>query len=68
MLDSLEEQRVINRELCVINGGLNKDIANQKKNHEQQLGQNKMMIVDKESEIGSLEDECLQLVEEIEVG
>ena len=65
--DSLEEQRVINRELCVINGVLNKDIANQKKKHEQQLGQNQIMILDKESEIGYLEDECLQLVEEIEV-
>ena len=39
--DSLEEQRVINHELCVINGVLNKDIANQKKNMSNNLDKTK---------------------------
>ena len=65
--DSLEEQRVINHGLSIINRELNKDIVNQKKIFEQQLGENEKMIADLESTIGYLEDECLQFVEEIEV-
>ena len=65
--DSLEEQRIINHGLSMINRELNKDIVNQKQIYKQRLGENEKMIVDLESTIGYLEDECLHFVEEIEV-
>ena len=65
--DSLEEQRVINHGLSMINRELNKDIVNQKEIYEQRLGENEKMTADLEITIGYLEDECLQFIKEIEV-
>ena len=50
--DSLEEQRVINHGLSMVNRELNKDIVNQKKINKQWLGENEKMTVDLESTIG----------------